>query len=709
MTPRLIIAIFIAIFVIFRIDDIYQYTTILANGMTRVEISAGAWIFFGLSIFLLLIGQWLRMLRTKLVIDQVKVGGKKGQFGALSVGYLFNVLLPFRIGELMRAFLIASRLQISFLYTFTAIAIERAIDLVLISILALLISAFFEGNLLSVVYIIALGSLTFSVFILICVYLLAKENKIVMRYVWITTNWFNPRIKNSLRFKVWTLIYGLQRFIEKKANVRSYAILTIASWVCLFGATYIIASWILSTASEPQIFVASAEPYLAVGSPAGSLQPETFILTGTKVLSSELPKEEVEVYMAIAWLVLVVPMAALGLALLFVFDWKLRPRSSGADNNAYANKLERSYDISQEFPAFLDTFFRGNRLTRILHQVEIQGKLSLVKFFKGGSDAVTMLVLQDSELYVKKLVAPEHKKRLKQQYDWLITHKSESIVSVVKQDDRGEYYAIDIEYSPDNIPFLEYVHSNSLKKSTDMLDAVWDVAKKHIYKRINLTTKHESERDKYVRERLTKKVHDAANAYSELALALRGKSIIVNGEYYDNLDVVMQKIKKNKQAWSDIAHYSTCKHIHGDFTIDNILVDTKKNKPLIIDPSDDNHIRGPVLDFGRQLQSLRYGYEFMCMDDDPVDMVLDASGLHSIAFNDHRSARYMQLEKHLVEKIMPKFLSEQEIRAAQFHAAMFYARMLTHRIIINPDNALKFYGIAVIGLNQFLSQYEQKS
>ena len=70
-------------------------------------------------------GQVLRMKRTKLIIDQAAESSQRFQFGALSVGYLFNALLPFRIGELIRSLIVARRLRISFLYTFVSIVMDR--------------------------------------------------------------------------------------------------------------------------------------------------------------------------------------------------------------------------------------------------------------------------------------------------------------------------------------------------------------------------------------------------------------------------------------------------------------------------------------------------------------------------------------------------------------------------------------------------------
>ncbi len=126
---------------------------------------------------------------------------------------------------------------------------------------------------------------------------------------------------------------------------------------------------------------------------------------------------------------------------------------------------------------------------------------------------------------------------------------------------------------------------------------------------------------------------------------------------------------------------------------------------LVIDPSDDNQIRGPVIDFARHMQSLLYGYEFLNDDEDPV--VLDATGgVGEITYRDARSARYAQLADFVTTEVMPRRLSQSEQRAVLFHVGLFYGRMLTHRVAINSGTVLKYYGVCIQALNRFLEQYE---
>jgi hypothetical protein len=147
-----------------------------------------------------------------------------------------------------------------------------------------------------------------------------------------------------------------------------------------------------------------------------------------------------------------------------------------------------------------------------------------------------------------------------------------------------------------------------------------------------------------------------------------------------------------------LATYRKCS-IHGDTTVDNILASKEDDSYLLIDPTDnENEISGPVFDFGRMSQSLVYGYEFLARDDRKVDIADNR-----LEFESSLSSNYAELAKHL-KKLEKKYLSAEEQRAVLFHAAVLYSRMLTHRVVINPLNAVKFYAVSVIAFNNFMKQ-----
>lgn len=684
---------------LFYIPSLVSDLDLLFQGVPNTPLFIGA---IAIAVVIQLIGHYFRARRTKIILDQASKSSTRFQYGTLSIGYLFNALLPLRLGELVRSILIAKRLRISFLYTFVAVVIERSIDVIFLGILLLVGALIVGGQFGLQLALFGVVASIFAILLLVVLFLAYKENKYVLGSIWKTTSWFNSRINNSLRFKVWSLLFGLQSFMNKRDLVRRYIYLAMISWTCYFVSVLVLILPVFSggSVSALQLFFGALAPYTSsipswgLVSFSGESQIQPIVPLQPGVLDGGYP--------LLLAAVLTVPMAVIGLAALIVYRTK---KSNMSDVPAFSNKLLRYDDISQEFPAFLDTYFKGYSLSRILHKIELTGELSLVKFFKGGSDAITVLAMKDGKLFVKKIVPAEYTDRLRVQYKWLKKYDNKKqIIDVLAEHKTDDYYAIDLAYDPENISLFEYLHTHSLRQSKQAIDTVWKYVFTNIYT-LKKETLNTAERDAYIEERLMKKMKGAVVANEDLRLVIDANTILINGEKYDNFYAIVDKIKHHKQAWRDLATYRKSDAIHGDLTIDNILMDVASDKPVIIDPSDDNQIRGPIIDFARHTQSLVAGYEFL-NNDDEATKAKTSGKMIAINYHDRRSARYMQLHDYVQTTIAAKYLTDTERRTVLFHTGLLYGRMLAHRVTINPHNTLKYYAVSVMLLNEFYRQYD---
>ena len=656
------------------------------------------------AVALQLIGHLLRAKRTKLILDQAAASSDTFQFGALSVGYLFNALLPLRIGELVRSLLIARRLRISLLYTLVSVSIERAIDVIFLGVLILLAVLFIGGPLAAQIALFTVGVMTLAVVVLFGVVLLMREDKRLLATAWRMTGWFNTLISNSLRFKVWSLIFGLQHFYRNQRLVRQYALLTAGSWILYIASVWLVGSALLTNLDITKRFVSSIAPYI-ITVPTWSIQQPDSYGQYALFLPGQSP-ESLLVFGLLTWAVLVVPMALIGLLVLFALRIAPARRPVSENSDAFANKLLRHSDISQAFPAFLDSYFSGNQMAKILHKLEASSQLRLVRYFKGGSDAITVLVLSEKDLFVKKIIPKQYQDRLQAQHDWLKRHsKLDTLVKVVAEQETDEYYAIDLAYDPENIPLFEYIHHSSVNQSKVIVERTWKSLHKHLYKSAKSPVYDKKSRDAFIAKHIEGCIDTAAQSSPDLEAALKPETIFINGKEYDNYTKVMERLRNHPQAYRDIATYSHANEVHGDMAIDNVLVSSRTDDPLIIDPAPDgNIINGPVFDLGKMSQSFYCGYEFLFRDNEAVRLSMG----NSINYREHLSDRYSKLWEFLRYDLAPQYLSEPELRSMMFHAATLHLRVLKHRVYINPDNVLKFYAVGIKTLNDFLDQYEEK-
>jgi len=673
------------------------------------ELGGRALLVVAVAAAVLLLGHVLRAARTKLVVDNVRREGLTPHVQALAIGYLFDAVLPLRLGEVVRAVLIARSLRVSTLYTLAAVVVERLIDVVLVAGAFLAFVALVRGEDSPVVPLAALGVVLVSLGLLALLVLVVLENGPLLRLIWRASSLLNSRLETRLRFKVWSVLFGLQRFVRQPRQLRRYALLTAASWGCYLLASAAVALALLPGAPLRELAVAAAAPYAVVSPSVAAGLPQQYVADVLEFVGPEPGAAAAVLVLAAAtWFVLYGPVLVLGVVSLLV----IRLRGPAGDRRplpppaeGFENKLRRDDDISAQLPSFLDAYFQRDALSRVLHRLEVAGDVTLVRFFKGGSNAVTVLAQKDGRLYVKKIVPPEHAHRLKNQHDWLAARRHlDLLVQVTGEEAEADHYAIDLEYRPASRPLFEWVHERSREEAEAMLDDVWAFVTREVY-RLGPLREHPAERDDYVRERFVDRVRAAASQHEELGRAVAAERVLVNGRLLDGFDAVLGRIRADERAWHDLAVYRESESIHGDLTVDNVLVDLETGRPLVIDPSDDNQVRGPVIDFARHMQSLHYGYEFLNEDAAPVRLV-EEGGVPAIGYRDHRSARYAELEDHVTTHVMTRYLSPSEQRSVLFHVGLFYGRMLTHRVVIDPGNALKYFAVSLQALNRFADQYE---
>jgi hypothetical protein len=659
-----------------------------------------------LAVILQIIGQIVRARKTALLFEPVKPSSVRFQFRALSVGYLFNAILPLRLGELIRARIISGGMAISFSYALVLIVFERLVDALLLGAAGLFIISVFVTSGRQVLLAYALTLLVLGALLLTGVILLMRQNAPLLRVFHRATEWLNDELRSSLRFKLWSVIYGLQQTIKRPLLSR-YLAFTALAWACYFSSALLIVRYLFGDLPVGSKAVLALAPYYSMAVPSGPADLGVF----SKVVAQfanflRVPGGELLTFSLMVWALLVLPMAAIGVVLLFGKTretlWQSRPRK--ASRQSLENKLYRNEDISQEMKFFLDNYFKGNSLSQIVHHLELTKGFRLAKYFKGGSDAITILALQDGKEVVKKIIPLEYEDRLKAQHDWLKRHSgAPGIVNVLAEERSGHYYAIDLEYDEEYDMFYDYIHQNPVEHSQKVMGRVWEILSASLYAKASDVAYCPEERQEYVGKHIFGCLEKAAAVEPKLAQAAASETIVVNGREYDNLHQVMARIKQHPAAWRDIATLRRSEFVHGDPAVDNILVSRTTGDVRLIDPAPDgNVLTGPVFDFGKNLQSLHCGYETLLRDEDPVFL----TGGNQINFRDLYSQKYRLLEEYLRTELAPRYLTEPEQRAMLFHAAALFIRRLKHQVFYCPANVLKFYAVGVRTLNEFLAQYE---
>jgi uncharacterized protein (TIRG00374 family) len=662
-----------------------------------VDVQALA-IFGALAIIIQMAGHWLRAVKHRYLLEQIRPIRTVEVFKGQMIGLLFNTIFPFRLGELVRAHYIGKGVSISRSAVFATIAFERLLDTIIIALIALLILATTLDFSVPLIYAVTVMS---SVAIVLGVLLYAARNQHtwLLRGVHRTSKVFNTRIRNRIRMMCWSAIYCLKNVINAR-HIPYYLLLTLIMWICYLASSFVLIAGLLTTVPVSRELISTAAAYFGVSVPSGPAYVGTFqdVFTTVSGLAPSILGSTSLAF--ILWALLIVPTTLLGLVFL-ILRQRLYNRKVRDTLHVLKNKLYRDADITKEFAHFLDAYFKGDKINRILTSQELADKVRVLKTFKGGiSNALTLLVWQDNKMIVKKVTLKQYESKLRDQYHWLKEREQYPQIAKALQEHRTpDYYALDIEYRDKFIPFFDFIHSSSIKESQEILRKVCEFVDKHIYTPKKKARGASRILNEYIRTKAIGKVTDAANANLPIAHLLTYDTLIVNGREIKNFSVIIEELTNHKQAMADLTEFINCP-IQGDLTIDNIIVNPSNNKFIILDPNNENVISDPIVDYAKLMQSVHSGYEFF--------YYLSSCTVNEskVNFEERRSVQYDRLHrdlcKHLQENLTPG-----RYRAILFHEALHYCRMLTYRVNINPQTAAAFYCVAVRLFNDFMEQYDR--
>ncbi|NTX09681.1 flippase-like domain-containing protein [Myxococcus sp. CA056] len=624
-------------------------------------------------------------------------------FSGLSVGFLFNALLPFRLGELVRAHLIGRQMRISRAVVLFTILFERAVDGLVLALCAVgvgLATRAQAPEAAALMLRLAMGVGAASVAVAVLAWLLFTQNRRMLRAVGAFTALLNDRLKDRTRFVLWSIIYGTH-VIFRSARLGRFVVTSMGMWVLYLGSMAALAHGFAPGHGALAILGTAVSAYLAVGVPSGPGFLGTFHYYFSELARGMLGIDGVPLGLSlVSWAVLIGPFSAVGLYFLLQ-----RGREQAADApvalEPLKNKLHRDSDISREFSHFLDEYFSGQALSHVLSTGELRGDFRMVHTFKGGSNASTLLVWDGEGLRVRKVTLPQHLEKLKAQHDWLESRRHLPHLPRPLRELRTEdYYAFDLEYRKEYVPFFQFIHSEDVERGKQVLDRVLDFVDQHLYE-------HAERRDepdmleRYLREKVVAKVNDAAALSPTLAALLAHDTLCINGQHYENMGPALARLRANPRALAELASMRQTP-IHGDLTVDNLIVRKEDGDFLVLDPNNENAISDPVVDLGKLCQSLHSGYEFLCQ----VSRAKVEGAV--VEYEESMSSRYAELYLHL-QRRFETTLPPEVRRTVLFHEAVHYCRMLTYRARINPSSLPAFFATAVRLFNQFNDQYASET
>ena len=621
-----------------------------------------------LSILLLLAGHAFRLLRWEQFVRIYERPRRGAMLRGMAGGYAINTILPLHLGDVFRAVFVGRRMKSGVGFALATVIMDRFLDVWFVAVgfgVFVLLGQGGESARAAARY-----YLLFAVLLAVALVVVVVLRDGIKRICLAVCGIFNDTLKLDGMVFCWSLINTFKDL--RRVNLLRLAVNTVVMWAAYLGSYTALAA-ALTAAGQPMRLV---DVFGALfGQSAGDLR---VVLPGGVL--DDAPAAACAAM--IAWYL--VPLVLMWLATL------LPEKVRGAVNQAtaaapagesYLNLLPQA--DPQDRAAFLSQYFGLQNKAWVDRFLQMNQDITILQDFSAGSNATTMLCMDKTRTFYRKYAFGADGQKLAEQLHWLRAQKDRlPLCEILRAGEDADCCWYDMTYDPQAVGMFRYLHSNPVEKSAAVLHQVLDTLEEKLY-HPTATAADVAKIEQYIAKKVDGNLQKLREART-LHDMMEYPTVWINGREYKNLSQLDWLFAHERlQALFAEDPMAT---IHGDLTIENIICRTDDKGWYLIDPNTGNLHESPFLDYGKLLQSLHGGYEFMMMtprvtvQQNHIDFALTRSAAYDALFADLMAdlgRRYpRQLDSILMHEVihwlrlMPYKLSKDRKRAAMFYAGL---------------------------------------
>ena len=620
------------------------------------------------SILLLLVGHAFRLLRWEQFVRIYERPQRGTMLRGMAGGYAINTILPLHLGDVFRAVFVGRRMKSGVGFALATVIMDRFLD---VWFVALGFGAFVllgQGG--ESARAAARYYLLFAVLLAVALVVVVVLRDGIKRICLAVCGIFNDTLKLDGMVFCWSMINTFKDL--RRINLVRLGLNTVLMWAAYLGSYTALAAS-MTAAGQPMGLVDVFDALF--GQSAGDLR---VVLPGG-VLDGAPAAACAGM---IAWYL--VPLVLMWLAT------RLPEKVRGAVNQAtaaapagesYLNLLPQA--DPQDRAVFLSQYFGLQNKTWVDRFLQMNQDITILQDFSAGSNATTMLCMDKTRTFYRKYAFGADGQKLAEQLHWLRAQQDRlPLCEILRTGEDADCCWYDMTYDPQAVGMFRYLHSNPVEKSAAVLHQVLDTLEEKLYRPTAVPPDPEK-----IRQYIAKKVEGNLQKLREartLHDLMEYPTVWINGKEYKNLNQLNWLFAHDRLQ--DLFAADPVGTIHGDLTIENIICRTDDKGWYLIDPNTGNLHESPFLDYGKLLQSLHGGYEFMMMtprvtvQGSHIDFALTRSAAYDALFADLMAdlgRRYPdQLDSILMHEVihwlrlMPYKLSRDRKRAAMFYAGL---------------------------------------
>ena len=627
-------------------------------------------IYLIISIILLAIAHIFKTLRQKQFVEIYEEPNTNRLLRGLSIGYALNLVLPLKLGTIYRIVYPGKKMKNGVSFSFATVIIDVILDFFTVTAIygVFYLFKFDVGKYLNHYLII---NITLIVLFLLSLLFKKYIKKLSLKIAGI----FNDQIELRALKVFYYIIAGFKDMLVRINKIK-LLIYTIVPWVLYVLSYYFLGKYFRST----NIDFGGLDIFNLFYSASGLTTPTLYYVRNL------LNKSQ----MIVMLLYVIIPIVILYLVSFI--------KIKNTKKSKYVELLP--HNKIEDRLSFLQGYFNGENSDYYKTYIKLNEDAAIIEDYSAGSNATTMLCSKDGKTFYRKYSFGKDADKLHDQIVWI--HKHEKKLTLTKI--INEYYdkgvcSYDMPYVQGAVTCFNYVHTTQFKESWRTLkSALVDIDK-------NLHSLHRRPADRetieaYVESKVIKNIDKIEKGHFIKPL-LKYKYIYINGKKYHNLSYFNKYL--NKDYLYEVFKNDYYSDIHGDFTIENIVFTKEKKKGknfYIIDPNTGNLHDSPYLDYGKLLQSIHGGYEFL-MNTKKVNYQDD-----KIEFLFTKSSVYYKLFDELVKYLEKKF-GREALKSIFYHEVIHWLRLMPYKIEKNGERSLLFYAGLIMVLNDVEERFEK--
>lgn len=631
-----------------------------------------------LAISLICIAHIVRTLRWELFVKTYEKPNTKNLLQSLSIGYFINSFIPFKAGDLVRAWISGRKMKNGRGFALATVIVDRYLDILVVGILFAIFSAFNLDSADSVWFYMFLAVGVLAVTLL--VYILRGYVKKILKNI---AGIFNARIEIRLLRFFWSLIWSFKD-IFKKISKTKLLLETLGMWILYLTSYYCFAAFLSHQGSNMNWLDVFYMLFTKNSIHVGSLGAIT-VTQG--MLNTQMIWTGIYLFAPIV--------------ILFVISLCLKSKNDGSvdSEESYLNLIPQLDE--DERRNFLETYFSNERREYIESYLKINQNILIIRDYSAGSNATTMLCMNNGKNFFRKYAFGADGDKLYQQIEWLQRFKDiiplPDIMQYQKQDNFCYY---DMPYDSQAVGLFDYAHSMPKENAWKFIKKATECLENSLYK-VNQRPADKATIDEYIKSKVNKNLDKIMNA-KYLKRLMEYDDIIINGRSFHNLPYYLPYL--SEEHLSDIFKNDTYSEIHGDLTIENIICTRNADGEddfYIIDPNTGNVHDSSNLDYGKLLQSIHGGYEFLMAT---KNVSIERNRINFV-FTKSEAYTYLY---DMLDKYMREHFAKERVKSIYYHEIIHWLRLMPYKIEKNGKRVLLFYAGMLMVMNDVINNFEEE-